>query len=134
VRVGVAQACDHTARHQGHILGHGHTEAADQQHHEHGDVAVFGEDGHQKLKNFQNKYVAIKESPLISKIAHRIGIQTKGSKTYSKLLTNYKNSKQRYAKTKDGMLPESTVRFVKDNALRKMKEKKQLIKKSTSKV
>ena len=88
----------------------------------------------QKLKNFQNKYVAIKESPLISKIAHRIGIQTKGSKTYSKLLTNYKNSKQRYAKTKDGMLPESTVRFVKDNALRKMKEKKQLIKKSTSKV
>jgi hypothetical protein len=52
VHIGVAQTRDDTARDQGHIFRNGDTKAADQQHHKHGQIAVFGEDGHQKLKNF----------------------------------------------------------------------------------
>ena len=52
VHIGVAKTRDDTASDQGHIFWHGDTKAADQQHHEHGQIAVFGEDGHQELKNF----------------------------------------------------------------------------------
>jgi hypothetical protein len=52
VHIGMAQARDDTARHQGHVFRNGYPKAADQQHHEHGEVAVFGEDGHEELEDF----------------------------------------------------------------------------------
>jgi hypothetical protein len=50
----VAQASDDAARDQGHVFWNGNAKAANQKHHENGQIAVFGEDGHQKLKNFHD--------------------------------------------------------------------------------
>jgi hypothetical protein len=49
--IGMTQAGNHTARDQGHVFWDRDAKTANQEHHEHGQVTVFGEDGHQKLKN-----------------------------------------------------------------------------------